>query len=118
MRGKDILCIILFLLVIYFFSQMVGYYNVETFQSVETFQDYGKPNLTPVITENACLPPRKECEYSYQFNKNYCFSDLSCPNKGDLCVNQHCVPQGMPTPSNVTQECNGCAPPGLIPQKQ
>ncbi len=118
MRGKDILYILLILLILYFISQCIGYYNIETFQSMETFEDYNKPNLTPMITENGCLPPQKDCQYSYQVNRNYCFNNLFCPNKDDQCVNQHCVPQGMPAPSDVTQQCNGCAPPGLIPQNE
>ena len=114
MHGKNILCILLFILILYFFSQIISYYNVETF---EQFEDYDKPLLTNVITENGCLPPKKDCEYSYQVNRNFCTTDLFCPNKDDLCVNQHCVPQGIPPSNKILEQCDGCAPPGLISQK-
>jgi hypothetical protein len=81
----------------------------------ETFQNdsLADLNLSPVITENKCDPAEPSKEYSYQINRNYCFGNISCWNKDDICVNQHCVPQDVPPPVDDTRQCVGCSKPGL-----
>ncbi len=81
----------------------------------ETFQNdsLADLNLSPVITENKCNPEEPKREYSYQINRNYCFGNISCWNKDDICVNQHCVPQDVPPPVDDTRQCVGCSKPGL-----
>lgn len=80
----------------------------------ENFNDYHKyTDLTPNITQNIC-PPNPNTTYKFKLNKNYCTSNLFCPNKTDLCVNNHCVPGDLPVPSSILENCNGCPKPGLV----
>ncbi len=105
MKFNHLITVILFLVILYFFCMLIQYLTIED------FENYNKPNLSHVFTEYSC--PNQS--YSYQINRNYCTTDLFCPNKDDICVNQHCVPQGAPAPLPILQDCPGCAKPGLIP---
>lgn len=98
--------ILLVLLILYFIYLFIQYYQFEHFASIQ---------LTPVITENRYDPPIKGEDYSYQINKNYCFGNLFCPNKNDLCINNHCVSGGVPPESYFINSCQDCPKPGLIP---
>ena len=106
MYMNHLLSVILFLVVLYFFFSLIYYITIEQF---ETFQ-----NLSPPITENSCIPPQQKDNYSFQINRDFCTNNLTCYKKGDICVNQHCIPQGVPPPASLLQDCNGCSPPGLI----
>lgn len=101
MKFSHLLTIFIVLLVLYMFYSMVQYSNLEHFEN-------------ELIRENSCIPPQSNTEYSYRVNSDFCTSSLMCPNKDDICVNQHCIPQGVPPPPEILRDCVGCAAPGLI----
>lgn len=103
---------LLYLILILLFLYLINcYLNKQTKENFSDFQKY--KDLTSNIIQNIC-PPNPDTTYSFKLNKNYCTSNLFCPNKTDLCVNNHCVPQNIPFSPTVLQSCNGCPKPGLV----
>ncbi len=99
--------LILLFISLYFINQFLNNLTKEKFEN----QQYLK--LSPNIIDNIC-PPNPNTTYSFKINENYCTSNLFCPNKSDLCVNNHCVPGDIPFPPTVLANCYGCPKPGLV----
>ncbi len=91
---------------------LVGFYLIN--RQLERFnQEY----FENIVTENLCKPPLPQTQYSYKVNPQFCTGSLFCPNKDDMCINQHCVPRNVPPTSYFIQNCtgSGCVKPGLYP---
>jgi hypothetical protein len=101
MKVEHILTFIFILAVLYLFYLIIQYRNLEHFENA-------------LKTENSCRPPQSNTEYSYRINTDFCVGNITCPRKGDICVNQHCVPPNQPVPNSILEDCVGCPKPGLI----
>ncbi len=102
--------VLLFLFIgFYLINKQLDKFNKEYFENIL--------NLSPPISENLCKPPLPQTQYSYQINPQFCTGSLFCPNKDDMCINQHCVPRNTPPTNYFIQDCtgSGCVKPGLYP---